>query len=458
MQKTAVLNVVGLTLDLLRHAPFLSRWADEASTTSITPVLPAVTCSVQSTYLTGVHPGVHGVVGNGWYFRDECEVKLWRQSNRLVQAKKIWERAREIDRDFTVANMFWWYNMYSSADYAVTPRPMYPADGRKLPDVWTDPPELRRELQNELGQFPLFHFWGPNTSIASSEWIARASMRVSERFDPTLTLIYLPHLDYELQRTGPEGATVPQHVRDIDHVCEELITFYEGRGTDVIVLSEYGISPVRRGISLNRTLRRHGYITVREELGRELLDAGASRAFALADHQLAHVYVNDPAVLDDVRKLIEGHEGVEMVLEGRRRRAAGLDHPRAGELVAIADAESWFTYYYWLDDERAPDFARTVEIHRKPGYDPAELFVDPALKVPMAKVGLRLLQKKLGFRYLMDVIPLDASLVRGSHGRIPDAPQHGPLLMSRRPEFVRSRRIHATAVHDIILRHLRGQS
>ena len=301
MQKTVVINVVGLTSDLLRHAPFLSGWTSEAGSASIAPVLPAVTCSVQSTYLTGLHPSAHGVVGNGWYFRDECEIKFWRQSNRLVQATKLWDRAREIDSSFTCANMFWWYNMYSSVDYAVTPRPMYPADGRKLPDVWTNPPDLRCRLQEEFGQFPLFNFWGPNTTIASSEWIARASMRVSEDFDPTLMLIYLPHLDYELQRTGPGGASVPKHVREIDGVCEELITFYEARGADVIVLSEYGITPVSRGISLNRTLRENGFITVREELGRELLDPGASRAFAVADHQLAHVYVNDPDALSEVR-------------------------------------------------------------------------------------------------------------------------------------------------------------
>lgn len=457
MQKTVVINVVGLTSDLLKHAPFLSGWASEASAASVIPVLPAVTCSVQSTYLTGVHPGKHGVVGNGWYFRDECEIKFWRQSNHLVQAEKIWERARKIDPAFTCANMFWWYNMYSSVDFAVTPRPMYPADGRKLPDVWTNPPSLRCQLQDELGQFPLFNFWGPNTTIASSEWIARASMRVSEQFDPTLTLIYLPHLDYELQRTGPNGDTVPTHVREIDGVCEELITFYEGRGTDVLVLSEYGITPVTRGISLNRTLRENGFITVREELGRELLDAGASRAFAVADHQMAHIYVNDRDALGEVRALLQHHEGVEQLVEGRRRHVAGLEHDRAGDLIAIADADSWFTYYYWMDDDRAPDFARTVEIHRKPGYDPAELFMDPSIKLPLAKIGLRLAQKKLGFRYLMDVIPLDPSLVRGSHGRLPDASEHGPLLLTRRDDLVHTPRLHATAVHDVILRHLRGR-
>lgn len=455
MPKLAVLNVVGLTPGLLPHARFLATWARGKRQTGVTPILPAVTCSVQSTYLTGVMPSSHGIVGNGWYFRDECEIKFWRQSNRLVQADKVWDHVRLHHPDFTCANMFWWYNMYSSADYSVTPRPMYPADGRKIPDIYTQPSELRGQLQERLGRFPLFEFWGPNTTIRSSEWIARASMHVDALYDPTLTLIYLPHLDYVLQKAGPEGPGVAEEVRAVDAVCEELITYYEGRGADVIVLSEYGITSVSRGVSLNRRLRQEGLITVREELGRELLDAGASRAFAVADHQVAHIYVNDRNALEEVRTVIEEVEGVESVLSGRRRTFYGLNHERAGDLVAVAEPDSWFTYYYWLDDERAPDFARTVDIHRKPGYDPAELFLDPSLPSARLKAGFRLLQKKLGFRYLMDVIPTDPSLVGGSHGRLPDDPDDGPLLITGRSDLLSSERVHAAGVHDVIVTHLR---
>ena len=452
MRKTVVLNVVGLTSELLSNAPFLSKWSSEAHAASVTPVLPAVTCSVQATYLTGVMPALHGIVGNGWYFRDECEVKFWRQSNHLIRSEKLWEVARRRDSSFTCANLFWWYNMYSSVDYSVTPRPMYPADGRKLPDVYTQPAGLRDELQRDLGQFPLFEFWGPRTTIHSSEWIAHSAMRVEEKFGPTLSLIYLPHLDYELQRVGTHGESVAEHVRQVDSLCEELITFFENRGASVIVLSEYGITPVSRGISLNRVLRNNGYIAVREELGRELLDAGASRAFAVADHQLAHVYVRDPKDLTEVRSLIESVDGVETVLDDEGKSAAGLNHDRAGELVAVSEPDAWFTYYYWLDDDRAPDYARTVDIHRKPGYDPVELFIDPELKAPVLKIGLRVAQKKLGFRYLMDVIPLDASLVKGSHGRLPSRLEEGPLIITRQDLAIDQ--IHATAVRDLILDHI----
>jgi predicted AlkP superfamily pyrophosphatase or phosphodiesterase len=436
----------------------LKAFAERGAVATVGAVLPAVTCSVQSTYLTGRRPSEHGVVGNGWYYRDECEVHLWRQSNQLVQAPKIWDAARATDPSFTCANLFWWFNMYSAADYAVTPRPMYPADGRKLPDVWTQPGSLRSELQRALGTFPLFEFWGPGASIRSTRWIAESAKRVDERHDPTLTLVYLPHLDYCLQRDGPHSPAIAQNLRDVDAVCGDLISHFEGRGARVVMLSEYGIAPVDKPIHLNRALRERGLLAVREELGLEVFDPGASTAFAVADHQVAHVYVNDRDRLSEVRALVEGLDGVAEVLDDEGKRRHGIDHERAGELVAIAVPGAWFTYYYWLDDRRAPDFARTVDIHRKPGYDPVELFIDPALKLPKLKLGLTLAKKQLGFRYLMDVIPLDASLVRGSHGRPPASPDEGPLFITSEPDLLDKPAIEATDVFGLLLRHLDEQA
>jgi len=452
MQKTVVLNVVGLTPSLLgKYTPRLSSWASLGQLVSVKPVLPAVTCTVQSTYLTGKYPNQHGIVANGWYFRDECEVKFWRQSNKLVQAPKIWDIARSVNPSFTCANLFWWYNMYSSVDYEVTPRPMYPADGRKIPDINTKPAFLRSQLQSELGQFPLFNFWGPNTSIASSQWIANAAKWIEERYNPTLTLIYLPHLDYCLQRFGPQENQIAGELQQIDAVCSDLIEYYEARDAKAIVLSEYGITEVSQPVHINRILRENGLIAVREELGRELLDAGASIAFAVADHQIAHVYVNDPAYTSKVRSLLEATEGVAQVLDEAGKQAYHLDHPRSGELVAIAQPDAWFTYYYWLDDKQAPDFATTVDIHRKPGFDPVELFLDPQLQFPKLKIGLSLLKKQLGFRYLMDVIPLDATLVRGSHGRVSTSVAEGPVFITKQIHLNETRTIDATDVYKLIL-------
>ncbi|MBD2339542.1 alkaline phosphatase family protein [Calothrix sp. FACHB-156] len=455
MQKTVVLNVVGLTPSLLgENTPFLSAWAAKGQVVPITPVLPAVTCSVQATYLTGKLPDEHGIVANGWYFRDDCEIKFWRQSNKLLQSPKIWEMAKSIDPNFTCANLFWWYNMYSAVDYAITPRPMYPADGRKLPDIYTYPGNIREEIQSDLGQFPLFNFWGPNTSIVSSQWIANSAKWVEERYSPTLTLIYLPHLDYCLQKFGQDNQQIQKDLQEIDAVCGDLINYYQARNTQVIILSEYGITPVSKAVDLNRILRKHGLIAVREELGRELLDPGASIAFAVADHQVAHVYVNDVAYIPKVRDLLESTPGVAQVLDEEGKQAYHLNHPRSGELVAIAQSDAWFTYYYWLDDAKAPDFATTVDIHRKPGYDPVELFLDPQLKFPKIKIASKLLQKKLGFRYLMDVIPLDASLVRGSHGCVTTSLQEGPMFISHQTHLINEDIIPATDVCSLILQHL----
>ena len=455
MHKTAVLNVVGLSPGLISaaHTPRLHAFRQANGLATIEPVVPAVTTTVQSTYLTGRWPSGHGIVGNGWYFRDTAEVRFWLQGNRLVEGEKVWERARQLDPSFTCANLFWWYNMYSTADYSVTPRPMYPADGRKLPDVYSHPASLRQDLQRHLGTFPLFNFWGPATDIKATRWIADASIEVDRRHDATLTLVYLPHLDYVLQKEGPAGPSVGQHLREVDAECGKLIDHFQARGARVIVLSEYGIAPVSRPVHLNRALRQAGLLTVREELGREILDAGASAAFAVADHQVAHVYVSDPARVPDVRRLLAGVPGVAAVLNRAAQADLHLDHPRSGELVCLAEADAWFTYYFWLDDARAPDYARTVDIHRKPGYDPVELFLDPALKSPKLRIGLTLAKRKLGMRSLMQVIPLDATLVKGSHG-LATAGDAGPLLMSSQPGLVQEDQVRAVDVFEVLLRHL----
>ncbi len=455
MNKTVVINVVGLTPDLIGdHTPYLNKWLKEGKLASVESMLPAVTCSVQATYLTGVMPDEHGIVGNGWYFREMDEVKFWRQSNKLVQAPKIWEQAKKKNPDFTCANLFWWYNMNSAVDYLVTPRPIYRADGVKIPDILTEPPHLRDKLQKELGQFPLFNFWGPNTNISSSQWIANSAKKVATEYDPTLTLIYLPHLDYNLQRIGPNDPDISTDLREIDGLCKDLIEFYEQHGSRVIVLSEYGIESVQKPVSINRVLRKHGYITVREEMGGEILIPGSSRAFAVADHQVAHIYVKNPEDIEAVKYLIDDIDGVDEVLDEEDKKEYHLNHERSGELVAIAEEDAWFTYYYWLDDDKAPDFAPTVDIHTKPGYDPAELLIDPKISLPTLKAGVRLLQKKLGFRYTMDLIPIEGSGVKGSHGRIPADKGKHPLIGTRSKEKIAGNKISPVEVYDVIYSHI----
>ncbi|GAB3204021.1 putative AlkP superfamily pyrophosphatase or phosphodiesterase [Pontibacter aydingkolensis] len=454
MQKTVVLNVVGLTKSLIgKHTPFLAKWSEQAKQANIKPAIPAVTCTVQSTYLTGKWPQEHGIVANGWYFRDEDEVKLWRQSNKLVQAPKVWDVARAANPNFTVANMGWWYNMNTTADYTLTPRPQYLADGRKLPDCYTQPADLRDTLQAKLGTFPLFNYWGPKTSIKSSKWIADASKITDDLYNPTLTLIYLPHLDYNLQRLGPSDPRIAKDLQEVDAVVGDLITFYEAKGAQVMVLSEYGITDVNQPVHLNRVLREHGYIEVREERGTELLDTAMSTAFALADHQVAHVYIHEKSKIAEVKALLQQQDGVAQVLAGEERNKYNLAHERCGELVVIAKANAWFTYYFWLDDKKAPDYARMVDIHKKPGYDPVEMFIDPKIKFPVPLVVGKLLKKKLGFRTLMNIIPLDATLIKGSHGALPEDKNEWPVLLTKYQQELPSE-IQAVDVFDLILSHL----
>lgn len=490
MKRTAVINVVGLTGSLIgEHTPRIRDFAARGAKAVVASAFPAVTCTAQSSYLTGAPATLHGIVGNGWYNRELAEVQFWKQSNHIVHGRKIWDDLRARDPKFTCAKLFWWYNMYSGADFSLTPRPMYPADGRKFFDVYSWPYSIRDEIKRDLGEFPFATFWGPAAGRktpagepdAASRWIAESAKWIENKFSPTLNLIYLPHLDYNLQRYGPyakggagsplpaavatqtggaHGVTRPANpaiipdLRAIDALVGGLIDFFHAREVQVVLLSEYGITHVDTPIHLNRIFRKQGWLTVKEELGLELLDCGASQVFAVADHQVAHVYLNNSSLEGRVRERMEKCDGVEAVLGKSEKAAAGIDHPRAGDLIAVAKENAWFSYYYWLDDTRAPDFARTVDIHRKPGYDPAELFLDPQIPLPKLKIAWRLLQKKLGFRMLMDVISLDATLVKGSHGRRPANQADWPVFITERSELLQSPQLEATDVYHALVRHV----
>lgn len=450
MQKTVVIDIVGLSTGLIgEHTPFLKQYTQNRVVNTITPMLPAVTTSVQSTYVTGKWPSEHGIVGNGWYDHADCEIKFWKQSNKLVQGEKIWDKAKRLDPGFTCSKMFWWYNMYSSADYSVTPRPNYLADGRKMPDCYSHPASLRDELQKELGTFPLFQFWGPGANIKSTQWIADASIITDKKYNPTLTLIYLPHLDYCLQKSGPDFNLISKELNEVDRVVEQLVSHYTKTGARIILLSEYGITSVDRPIYINRVLRENGWLQIREERGLELLDAGASAAFAVADHQVAHVYSNDPQILSKVKSVIEKIPGVERVLDKNEQREFHIGHERSGDLVVMSDIRSWFCYYFWMDDNKAPDYARVVDIHKKPGYDPVEMFMTSRLRA-----GYKLLRKKAALRYLMDVIPLDATLIKGSHGGIHADSSSHPIVITDHELSIKE--LKSTDVYDIIWQQLTG--
>lgn len=403
-RRVCVINVVGLTPKLLPHAP---RLAALGAANVWTSPLPAVTCTSQATMLTGLSPREHGIVGNGWYFRDTQEIRFWQQANSLVGGEKLYEGVE-------TAKMFWWFNQSAPVRYSATPKPHYGCDGSKLFDILD---HTGCDLTRRLGEFPFFAFWGPGAGLASTDWIADATAIVMREQRPQLTLAYLPHLDYDFQRLPNHD---PARVAEVDAAAGRIIDAAESIDATVVAVSEYGLVPVDHPVHINRHLREAGWLDPRQGPFGEMLIPGECEAFAVADHQLAHVYVRNPEKIGAVRDLLESVPGIDAVMDPA---AIELDHPRSGELIALAQADAWFSYYYWLDDQLAPDFARTVDIHRKPGYDPCELFLTSKLRTIR-----KLARKKLGFRYKMDVIPLDATLVRGSHGLHPDD-QAGPLVI-----------------------------
>jgi predicted AlkP superfamily pyrophosphatase or phosphodiesterase len=453
MQPVVLINAVGLTPRLLEHAPRLKAVAAAGWVADMPEVLPAVTCTAQATLLSGELPNKHGVVANGWLFRDTNEVRFWQQSNRLIEAEPLYatarRRAKERGQPFRSAKLFWWFNQGAAVDLSVTPKPHYGIDGNKVFGITGNPPAVSGELENLLGPFPFPAFWGPMAGAKSTRWIAAAAQLVLQLHKPDLTLVYLPHLDYDPQRFGPSGCDMAKCVKELDDVCEPLLGAAKGVGAQVWVVSEYGHCDVKRPVYPNRALREAKLLEVRHGPFGEQLDLYGSRAFAVADHQLAHVYVRAPEDVPAVWNQLRYLPGVSRALTGEERAEVHLDHPRSGEVILLAEPDAWFAYPFWLYDRLAPDYARSVAIHHKPGFDPCELFFDPRLRYPKLRAARRLLQKKLGFRMTMDVVPLDASIVRGSHGLAAADPRDRPILIGHGPKPGDS--VPMTAVRDLVL-------
>ncbi|WP_448250221.1 alkaline phosphatase family protein [Thalassotalea agariperforans] len=450
-----VLNVVGLSPYMVgENTPNINKLLNQGYCKKpLAAEFPAVTTTAQSAMVTGKQASQHGIVGNGWYFHELAEVGFWKQANQLVQSDKIWDVLKAKNPNLKVSKLFWWYNMYANVDNSITPRPHYLADGGKVFDLYSSPQGLHQQIEAEIGTFPFFNFWGPKAGIGASQWIAKAAIKEFELNQPDLQLVYLPHLDYCLQKFGPNHPSIASEVQAIDAVIGDMLKAHDNTGAEFLLVSEYGITEVNKTVHINQILRQQGYITVRKTLDFENLDCGASKAFAVADHQCAHVYVNDKSELAEIKQLLINTDGIEQVLDKTEQVALGIQHQRSGDLVAISHADAWFSYYFWLDDKHAPDFARTVDIHRKVGYDPVEMFVDPKIKLPLLAIAGRVLKKKLGFRYLMDVIPLDTSLIKGSHGRLTDSPEQGPILIAKEQSLDAHKTYQQTDIFELMLKH-----
>lgn len=397
--RVVLLSIPGLRKQDLASMPRLGALAAAGDETGLVPSFPAVTCPVQANMTTGKTPREHGVVANGFYWRDKHEVEMWTAWNECIGQPQIWDILHQHDGAITSAVWFPLHSKGCGADYICTPAPIHNPDGSESLWCYTQPTEMYGTLRDTLGHFPLQHFWGPLSNIKSTGWICDSAVWAAQQHHPHFFYIYLPHLDYAAQKFGPNSEQATKALGELDEVLGRLIDGVNGAYSEQvplwIVASEYAIVPVDHVEYPNRLLREAGLLSVKnDDDGREQLDFAASRAWALVDHQFAHVFVHNAADVEAVATLFRGRRGISEVLVGKDRAAYELDHERAGEIVLISQPNSWQAYYWWLDDARAPKYARTVDIHRKPGYDPVEMHLDMATRS----------------------IPLDASLVKGSHG------------------------------------------
>lgn len=394
--------------------PRLAQLASGGEVASLTTSFPAVTWPAQANMLTGKTPSEHGVIGNGFYWRESREIEMWTAWNDKILAPQIWDLLHERSPSLTSAVWFPMLSKGAGADYICMPKPVHNPDGSESLWCYTKPVELYGDLRDTYGHFPLQHFWGPLANIKSTEWIAQSGEYAARTFKPRFFYLYLPHLDYAAQKLGPDSDAALQAVRDLDVVLGNMFDHYtEALGNVTwLVASEYVITAVDHVTYPNRVLREAGLLAVREEEGLEYLDLEKSQAWALVDHQFSHVFVKDFDfhIAGKVAELFQGQPGIAEVLVGDQQAKYRVQHERSGEVILVSTPNSWQAYYYWLDDQRAPKFARQVDIHRKPGYDPVELHVDMATRS----------------------IPLDATLIKGSHGApVTSDAQRGILIASQ---------------------------
>lgn len=434
-KNVVVLDIISLTAEHLNDVeltPNIQELLEDGQHARIKPVFPAVTGSIQATYITGTPPAEHGIICNGLPNLDTKEITMWNQTMVPIQGEKIWEKLKKEDPTAETAVLFWQFSKLSTADYVVTPAPIH-LDKKMI--LWCDskPRDLYGKLREKYGEFDLKSFWGPLSSVKSSEWILHAAIDVLEDYKPRLSLVYLPNIDYNAQRFGPNSEAARKAIKEIDDLIGNFIGQLEERGlrdhTRLVILSEYNFKSVNRPILINQTLNKEGYVAIKHVENMDFLDLEMSRAFALADHQLAHVYIQDPHDIEAVKEILEKIPGIAEVWGEEEKRAHKIDHELSGQLVVIAEPDSWFVYYWWLNSEQAPEFAYTVDIHRKPGYDPVELFVNPKT-----------------FQ-----IPLEPDRIKGSHGLPPKDEGDYVSLVVTGKDFELPETLEATEVHDLLL-------
>jgi hypothetical protein len=417
----------------------------------LAPGFPAVTCPVQATLTTGTPPAAHGIVANGLFDRRTRHLEMWISPDGVHRAPRLWDRLEARRPDLRTAAWFLLQSKHATADLVCLPAPRHNADGSETMWCHTNPEPLYAELRETLGEFPLHKFWGPVAGIESSRWIARSFVAAARSAPPHAAWVYLPHLDYAAQRSGPDSPPAHAACGELDAEIAGLVADFGGlvgrEHLTVLVVGEYAIRPVSRAVFPNRILREAGLLTVTDPGDGEVLDVAGSAAWALADHQVAHVYLRDGgdrALRDRVAALFRATAGVARVLSDAELVAAGLTataeqggESRCGDVVLESELDAWFAYPYWVDDARAPAFARTIDIHRKPGYDPLELHLDRGRLPQIA-------------------IPLDTALVKGSHGAVDPANPHETVFIASRSDVTTAPALAMRDIAGIVERLLAG--
>lgn len=398
-----VLDIVGLEVSHINSGlvSTISQISSDGGSGYLKPVFPSVTCTVQSSVLSGTYPNQHGIISNGLFDRDNLQVSFWEQSSKLVKNERIWDVLKKRNKDITTALLFWQNSMYANSDFVITPRPIHLENGQI--DMWcySKPINYYEEIVNQIGEFNLFSYWGPFASIQSSEWIGKSVNYTIEKNRPNLLFAYFPQVDYSAQKYGRESTQVKDDLKKIDAIVESIINKTKECGifndTEFLILSEYQFNNVNEALPINRILRDNDLLAIRTIRGKEYIDFEYSKAFAMVDHQVANIYLNDVKSKSNVKKILENIKGIDIVCDEKEKKDLKIDHSRSGDLIIIADKDKWFSYYWWeeSDEEKAPSFTKTVDIHRKPGYDPLELFMNTNKKS----------------------ISFDTSLIKSSHGR-----------------------------------------
>ena len=400
-QKRLIVNVAGLGFDLLEQ-----HQATQQAGLTYQPLqgtFPALTCVAQAEFRTGETPNAHGLVANGRYFRDLHRAMFWEQSANLIAGPRIWDNARDAASPKTVGMLFWQQSLGERADVILSPAPIHKHHGGMIMDCYSQPTNLYATLCKKIGKpFPLHRYWGPLAAAKVGDWIATATAHVMQDVSlaPDLLLTYLPSLDYDLQRFGPASPQAGDALQQTRAQIDVLLDAAQKSDYDVVIFGDYAIAPVHGpAVFPNQALADAGLLAVRTIRNKQYVDLHTSRAFAMVDHEIAHVYVREPADQPAVRDAMHRLPGIAEVLDQSEQRAHHLAHDNGGEFLLIAEQGHWLAYPWWRESCHAPDFATHVDIHNKPGYDPCELFFGRRFGLPFPPE-----------------VSQDTTRIRGSHG------------------------------------------